>query len=287
MTSANEHANVTDQKPCGPGGGPARLDLTTVTPHARRGGSLLERDTDRRARRGGPARRPHAWRARRARKGAAALDDTRDRAARGAGPADAESPSDGSSSGGADPHRRGRQAAQGGAPPQGGVAGTARRGADPGGAVDPPAGGTDPGAPQQRLTLFRSLRNRNYRLFATGQVVSNSGTWMQRVAQDWLVLSLTHGSGAALGITTGLQFLPLLLFGLYGGVIADRFPKRRTLMITQAIMGSLALLLGVLAVTGTAHVWHIYALAFGLGVATVVDNPTRQTFAAEMVGPAD
>jgi MFS family permease len=110
---------------------------------------------------------------------------------------------------------------------------------------------------------------------------------MQRVAQDWLVLSLTHGSGAALGITTGLQFLPLLLFGLYGGVIADRFPKRRILMITQAIMGSLALLLGVLALTGTAHVWHIYALAFLLGVATVVDNPTRQTFAAEMVGPAD
>jgi MFS family permease len=110
---------------------------------------------------------------------------------------------------------------------------------------------------------------------------------MQRVAQDWLVLSLTHGSGAALGITTGLQFLPLLLFGLYGGVIADRFPKRRILMITQAIMGSLALLLGVLALTGTAHVWHIYALAFLLGVATVVDNPTRQTFAVEMVGPND
>jgi MFS family permease len=131
------------------------------------------------------------------------------------------------------------------------------------------------------------LRNRNYRLFATGQVVSNSGTWMQRVAQDWLILSLTHGSGTALGITTGLQFLPLLLFGLYGGVLADRFPKRRILMITQAVMGALALLLGVLALTGTAQVWHVYALAFLLGVATVVDNPTRQTFAVEMVGPND
>jgi MFS family permease len=131
------------------------------------------------------------------------------------------------------------------------------------------------------------LRNRNYRLFATGQVVSNSGTWMQRVAQDWLILSLTHGSGTALGITTGLQFLPLLLFGLYGGVLADRFPKRRVLMITQAVMGALALLLGVLALTGTAQVWHVYALAFLLGVATVVDNPTRQTFAVEMVGPND
>ena len=131
------------------------------------------------------------------------------------------------------------------------------------------------------------MRNRNYRLFATGQVVSNSGTWMQRVAQDWLILSLTHGSGTALGITTGLQFLPLLLFGLYGGVLADRFPKRRVLMITQAVMGALALLLGVLALTGTAQVWHVYALAFLLGVATVVDNPTRQTFAVEMVGPND
>jgi MFS family permease len=137
------------------------------------------------------------------------------------------------------------------------------------------------------VSLFRSLRNRNYRLFATGQVVSNSGTWMQRVAQDWLILSLTHGSGTALGITTGLQFLPLLLFGLYGGVLADRFPKRRILMITQAVMGALALLLGVLALTGTAQVWHVYALAFMLGVATVVDNPTRQTFAVEMVGPND
>jgi MFS family permease len=117
--------------------------------------------------------------------------------------------------------------------------------------------------------------------------VSNSGTWMQRVAQDWLVLDLTHGSGVALGVTTGLQFLPLLLFGLYGGVLADRFSKRRVLMITQAVMGVLALVLGILAVTGNAQVWHVYALAFGLGIATVVDNPTRQTFAVEMVGPGD
>lgn len=118
-------------------------------------------------------------------------------------------------------------------------------------------------------------------------MISNSGTWMQRVAQDWLVLSLTHGSGTALGITTGLQFLPLLLFGLYGGVLADRFPKRRVLMITQIFMGLLALILGILALTGTAQVWHVYVLAFMLGVATVVDNPTRQTFAVEMVGPGD
>ncbi|MEW2356302.1 MFS transporter [Spirillospora sp. NPDC029432] len=135
--------------------------------------------------------------------------------------------------------------------------------------------------------MFRSLRNRNYRLFVSGQVVSNTGTWMQRVAQDWLVLELAHGSGVALGVTTGLQFLPLLLFGLWGGVIADRYPKRRVLMITQVSMGLLALVLGLLAITGTAQVWHVYVLAFGLGMATVVDNPTRQSFVVEMVGQRD
>ncbi len=135
--------------------------------------------------------------------------------------------------------------------------------------------------------MFRSLRNRNYRLFAAGQVVSNTGTWMQRVGQDWLVLELTHGSGTALGITTGLQFLPMLLFGLWGGVIADRYAKRRVLIATQVSMGVLALVLGLLAVTGTAQVWHVYLLAFGLGIATVVDTPTRQSFVIEMVGRRD
>ncbi|HEY8479463.1 MAG TPA: MFS transporter [Spirillospora sp.] len=135
--------------------------------------------------------------------------------------------------------------------------------------------------------MFRSLRIRNYRLFAAGQVVSNTGTWMQRVAQDWLVLELTHGSGTALGITTGLQFLPMLLFGLWGGVIADRYPKRRLLLLTQMSMGVLALILGLLAVTGLAQVWHVYLLAFGLGLATVVDTPTRQSFVIEMVGKRD
>ncbi|MGI8330179.1 MFS transporter [Actinomadura scrupuli] len=135
--------------------------------------------------------------------------------------------------------------------------------------------------------MFRSLRTRNYRLFAAGQIVSNTGTWMQRVAQDWLVLELTHSSGVALGLTTGLQFLPLLLFGLWGGVVADRYPKRRILMLTQVTMGSLALILGVLAITGTAQVWHVYVLAFALGLATVIDNPTRQTFVIEMVGRTD
>jgi MFS family permease len=128
---------------------------------------------------------------------------------------------------------------------------------------------------------------RNFRLFATGQVISNTGTWMQRVAQDWLILELTHGSGTAVGIATGLQFLPLLLFSLWGGMIADRYPKRNVLLATQACMGALALVLGTLAVTGVVRPWHVYLLAFGLGLATVVDNPTRQSFAIEMVGRDD
>ena len=110
---------------------------------------------------------------------------------------------------------------------------------------------------------------------------------MQRVAQDWLILDLTHGSGAAVGITTGLQFLPLLLFSLWGGMIADRYRKRTVLLVTQASMGALAIVLGVLAVTGVVQPWHVYLLAFGLGLATVVDNPTRQSFAIEMVGKDD
>jgi MFS family permease len=133
--------------------------------------------------------------------------------------------------------------------------------------------------------MFKSLRTRNYRLFATGQVVSNTGSWMQRVAQDWLVLELTHNSGTALGITTGLQFLPML-FSMYGGMVADRYPKRRILIATQAAMGGLALILGVLAITGAVRIWQVYALAFALGLVTVVDNPTRQSFAVEMVGRA-
>ncbi|HEY3502598.1 MAG TPA: MFS transporter [Actinocatenispora sp.] len=140
----------------------------------------------------------------------------------------------------------------------------------------------------RRLTggTFRSLRTRNYRLFATGQVVSNTGTWMQRIAQDWLVLSLTN-SPTAVGITTALQFLPMLLFGLWGGVLADRYPKRRLLIATQTCMGLLAAALAVLTLTGTVRVGHVYLIAFLLGLATVVDNPTRQSFVTEMVGETD
>lgn len=132
--------------------------------------------------------------------------------------------------------------------------------------------------------MFSSLRVRNYRLFFLGQVVSNIGTWMQRIAQDWLVLSLT-GSSAAVGITTALQFLPMLLFGLYGGVLVDRLRKRPTLFVTQSAMALTALALAVLTLTGRVEVWHIYVAAFALGLATVVDNPARQAFVSELVGP--
>ncbi|MFC8347688.1 MFS transporter [Streptomyces sp. NPDC057280] len=138
----------------------------------------------------------------------------------------------------------------------------------------------DPG----RSSMFSSLRNRNYRLFFLGQVVSNTGTWMQRIAQDWLVLSLT-GSATAVGVTTALQFLPMLLFGLYGGVLVDRLPKRPTLLVTQSAMALTGLALAFLTLTGHVEVWHVYLAAFAVGLATVVDNPARQTFVSEMVGP--
>lgn len=134
---------------------------------------------------------------------------------------------------------------------------------------------------------FRSLRVRNYRLFAIGQVVSLSGTWGQRIAQDWLVLELSGGSGVALGITTALQFAPVLLLGLWGGVLADRYDKRRILIGVQAAMGLLALTLGLLDVLGVVALWHVWALAFALGVAAALDVPVRQSFVTEMVEPAD
>ena len=106
---------------------------------------------------------------------------------------------------------------------------------------------------------------------------------MQRVAQDWLVLQLTSGSGSALGITTGLQFLPVLLLSPYAGVIADRFPKRRLLQLTQAVMAGASLLLGLITVTGVVEVWHVYVLAFVFGIGSAFDAPARQSFVSEMV----
>jgi MFS family permease len=134
--------------------------------------------------------------------------------------------------------------------------------------------------------MFRSLRVRNYRLYAAGQLVSLTGTWMQRVAQDWLVLELTN-SGTALGIVTALQFLPSLLFGLWGGVLADRYDKRKLLLATQTGLALVALILGVLDVTGIVQYWQVLVLALLLGLVSAVDSPVRQSFAVEMVGPDD
>jgi MFS family permease len=130
---------------------------------------------------------------------------------------------------------------------------------------------------------FQSLRVRNYRLFFFGQLVSVSGTWMQQVAQDWLVLRLTDRA-LPVGIATALQFAPILLFGFWLGLAADRFDKRRLLIGAQIAMAALALALGVLTATGSVRLWMVYVLAFLLGCATAVDMPARQAFVVEMVG---
>ncbi len=131
---------------------------------------------------------------------------------------------------------------------------------------------------------FASLRTPNYRRYFAGQAVSLVGTWMQTVAQAWLVLELT-GSGTALGLVAAAQFLPILLLAPYGGLLADRLDKRAILIATQSALGAMALTLGVLAVTGAVRLWMVVALALALGVATAIDNPARQAFAQEMVGP--
>jgi MFS family permease len=130
---------------------------------------------------------------------------------------------------------------------------------------------------------FSSLSTRNYRIYFGAQLVSMTGTWMQGVGQAWLVLQLT-GSGTALGLVTALQFLPVLLLGPVGGLIADRFPKRRIIYITQTIAGLQALILGLLVASGEVQLWMVYVLALGLGFVNLVDNPTRQVFVVEMVG---
>ncbi|MDR6862768.1 MFS transporter [Phycicoccus sp. 3266] len=131
---------------------------------------------------------------------------------------------------------------------------------------------------------FASLSVRNYRIYATGAFVSNIGTWMGRVAQDWLVLTeLTRHSSSALGIVTGLQFLPFLLLAPWTGVVADRFAKRRLLAVTQTALALSSLGLGLVTVTGHAQLWMVYVAALWTGVATAFDNPARQTFVSEMV----
>jgi MFS family permease len=138
------------------------------------------------------------------------------------------------------------------------------------------------------LTAFRSLRSYNYRVWAAGALVSNVGTWMQRTAQDWLVLAeLTHKSATALGIVMALQFGPLALMLPFSGFAADTFDRRKLLIATQAMMGLLALGLSILTLSGLVRLWHVYVFAFLLGCVSAFDATARQTFVAELVGEDD
>ncbi|MEF2072177.1 MFS transporter [Consotaella aegiceratis] len=131
---------------------------------------------------------------------------------------------------------------------------------------------------------FRSLKIFNYRLWAAGAIVSNIGTWMQRTAQDWLVLTeLTHNNATAVGIVMALQFGPQLLFLPWTGFAADHFDRRKLMIATQSLMGLLALILGVLTVTGLVELWHVYVLAGLFGCASAFDAPARQTFVSDLV----
>ena len=133
---------------------------------------------------------------------------------------------------------------------------------------------------------FAALRTPNFRIYLTGQFIASTGTWMQTIAQDWLVLQLTH-SPSAVGIAMALQFLPMLLLGMYGGVIADRYPKRRLLITTQSVNGILTTVLAVLTISGEINVGQVYLFALAGGLVFVVDNPTRQVFVNEVVPAAD
>ena len=139
-------------------------------------------------------------------------------------------------------------------------------------------------AARRSLTAFG---HRNYRLFFGGQAISLIGTWMQQVAQAWLVLQLSDGDPLWLGIVAAAQFLPVMIFGLFAGILADAFPKRQTLMAVQAVMMVLAGMLAILSLSGLVEIWMVVVLALALGCANAVDMPVRQSFAVEMVGPRD
>ncbi|MFC4013614.1 MFS transporter [Nonomuraea purpurea] len=145
---------------------------------------------------------------------------------------------------------------------------------------EPPAPLPTPSAP--RRTRLAALRSRNFRLLLLGQTVATTGMWAQRIAQDWLVLSLT-GDATAVGITTALQLAPMLVFGLAGGWIADHYPKRRVLQATQAATATLAAILAVLTLTDHVAAWHIQLLAAGLGLIAAIDQPVRMAFVTDLV----
>jgi MFS family permease len=134
---------------------------------------------------------------------------------------------------------------------------------------------------------MRSFRHRNYRILFPANAVSNIGTWAQRVAQDWLVLELTNNSGTYLGLVSAVQFLPILLFSLHGGKFADRFNKRKALILTNVLGGATSLVLGILVVTESVLLWQVFVLAGVLGLSNAIDGPVRQSFTSEIVGPED
>ncbi|MEO6958170.1 MAG: MFS transporter, partial [Antricoccus sp.] len=146
---------------------------------------------------------------------------------------------------------------------------------------------SDDGNTKTKASMFRSLKIRNYRLYAIGSITSNTGTWMQRIAQDWLVLKLTGNDPIALGAVTFLQFSPTLIIGMVGGVIADRYDKRTILRCTQSAAAVCALALGILDIANIIAIWQVYLLALALGVTTAIEAPSRQAFASELVGHKD
>lgn len=135
-------------------------------------------------------------------------------------------------------------------------------------------------------TTFQSLRIRNYRLFATGQLIKLIGSWVMITAQDWLVLELSDNSATALGVVTALQFIPILLLTLYGGKLADRYDKRLLLIIANAAYAVLSVLLAVLVAAGVVELWHVFVFAAALGVSNAIETPVRQAFVSELVGTA-
>ena len=134
---------------------------------------------------------------------------------------------------------------------------------------------------------WRSFRHRNYRILFPANTVSNIGSWAQRIAQDWLVLELTNNNGTYLGLVTAVQFAPVLLFSLHGGKLADRFNKRKVLILTNIAGGAASLGLGALVITEHIQLWHVFALAAVLGISTAIDAPVRQSFTTEVVGQTD
>jgi MFS family permease len=134
---------------------------------------------------------------------------------------------------------------------------------------------------------WRSFRHRNYRILFPANAVSNIGSWAQRIAQDWLVLELTDNNGTYLGLVTAVQFAPVLFFSLHGGKFADRFDKRKVLILTNVIGGAASLALGILVMTNLIALWHVFVLAAVLGISTAIDAPVRQAFTTEVVGQSD